>query len=255
MAAENPERIMFEEQFRQMECVDIPVQWRSSAKKMKFSIDATRKLSKCPQWAFNCSPYSDDCRFVAHISGWQISAPKGCDVWFVFQNMHSRKVHLTLTVKALGESGSSSKVVLGITQRVHSQNKYLLLKEAIISSGETVTIDVVHFFESSVLPIRFFPKISIVGDVVLENMKIGELPDDLAEAGVSVVEGTIKARSALPDPKKSAYPDCRLPFISKAIPSLAVPLVRKRFKLSRRDFRITKQCFLLHCATETRSVA
>ncbi len=56
---------------------------------------------------------------------------------------------------------------------------------------------------------RFVPMTAISGEVEFENLSIKKHPDALATAGMTVVEGTLTELSAIPDPKKSDYPDCR----------------------------------------------
>ena len=43
----------------------------------------------------------------------------------------------------------------------------------------------------------------------VKKLTLQERPDDLAKVGITVLEGTLKELSAIPDPKKSDYPDCR----------------------------------------------
>ncbi len=57
---------------------------------------------------------------------------------------------------------------------------------------------------------RFVPSFSVGGEIIFENLTVKKLPDNLADAGLTIVEGTLLELSTMPDPQKSDYPNCRM---------------------------------------------
>jgi len=104
------------------------------------------------------------------------------------------------------EAGSSH-VSIGIYQSGMINRGELIAKTVEINRGESVSCEVPLRFDYGVP--QFQTTLKISGDVILKALTVEELPDDLSMANITVLEGTLKEISAIPDPRKSDYPDCR----------------------------------------------
>jgi len=76
-----------------------------------------------------------------------------------------------------------------------------------IAKGETKTFKTTVRFEKDFAPFR--PMLVITGDVILERMVVAERPEQFSKMGLTLLEGTLKECSQIPDPAKSDYPNCR----------------------------------------------
>ena len=94
-------------------------------------------------------------------------------------------------------------IKLGIYDSGNAQNGYHVLKEETIAPGKEKNVQ----WETSIydLYLNVSPTISINGDAVLKDLSVYRL--DHPE--FTIVEGTVRERSALPDPETTDYPDCR----------------------------------------------
>ena len=101
----------------------------------------------------------------------------------------------------------SSRVAIGIIQQGLVNRGNLMRKEIQITPGGDVSFDIPLRFENGVPPFQIM--LSVSGNVILKKLTLKELPDELADSGITLVEGTLKELSQIPDPKKSDYPDCR----------------------------------------------
>ncbi len=197
-------RVIGEASFQTFLPLKVPPWGQKALQRKKIPETSLQRQEIAPRWNVDWGTWTADCRLAGSDSGWLVSGPQGLSVYGRLCFCRSRNVRFVLTVEGLEEP---ARIGLGSWQCGMIRQERRSLKEWEIPAGKTVTVEAEDRFDFGVAP--FWPVIQVNGKVRLKKLQIIALPDDPAEVGISVVEGVVKARSALPNPKKSDYPDCR----------------------------------------------
>lgn len=113
-------------------------------------------------------------------------------------------------------SCKKSKIAVGSFRYGTVQYGEFWDRDVVLTRGERVTVDVPVRFPLT--GVGFRGMFRVVGDVVFDKFEVyNGRKRELKKEGISVVEGVIVARSQLPDPAKSSYPDCRYTLHFKAM--------------------------------------
>ena len=168
-------------------------------------------IEKMPQdsdWTIDWNNYPDNCRFYVHDSKWGISA-EGLTVYSKTVYHPTCSLYLLkLEVAMPADAGpESSRVSAGVFHNGLIHPGRSLQKEIPMKRGECVSCDIPLIISPGLPTFRVMLEIS--GNVILKKMVLQASPNDPVQDGVTVIEGTLKEVSVLPDPLRSDYPDCR----------------------------------------------
>ena len=163
---------------------------------------------KPEKWSLLLNSVTIGCRMTKEENFWRITGGEGLTLRSpTIRERHSRKFQLSLTAEVPDECQAPTRLGIGVLPLGNLQKDKKILVRQKIRPGETAELNVPLFFERG-LP-RFRILLEITGDVILKEMTVTKLPDDLHDAGITLLEGTVTDCSAIPDPRKSDYPDCR----------------------------------------------
>ena len=166
------------------------------------------KMPKPKDWAVLWKDYPADCRLYESGSHWAVSTSGRLPIYHnTIINCISRNYLLKTEATADDAYTADSHVEICVERYGMLVNGISTLKELTVKRGESVSCDIPLRFDPGVPFFRVMLKIS--GNVILKKLILEEMPDDLVEAGITLVEGTLKELSQIPDPKKSDYADCR----------------------------------------------
>ena len=182
----------------------------AAAKLEKLGIDADKmRRRQIPRdWAFSYEKLAADGDFGPRDGHFHVLSARRCTLTGPLVNPESRKSFMRWTLSMPNDSREGrSKIELGIATSGLYTNSTRILQTVKLKPGERKTVTVAADFAGG-LP-SFRPLAKTTGDVTFEEVAILEAPDDLAAAGLTLVEGTLGACSEIPDPGKSDYPDCR----------------------------------------------
>ena len=194
--------------FQELSPIEVPPWGIKHLEKRGISPGTIAGMLKPDNWSISWIAFTPGCRLTKQDGHWRISGADGLILNQASISLtQTRRFHISLTVEAAEGKEQDAKVALIAVPygAMQSEKKYLIRQE--IASGKTVTLETPLFFERGTP--RFRISLEITGDVILKEMVLTELPDDLAQDGITLVEGTVKECSAIPDPRKSDYPDCR----------------------------------------------
>ena len=195
--------------FDQFVPIRVPSRAAKKLKKRQLDIAGLEKMPQVRDWSIRWESLSENCRFYAGDPHWRVVTSEKLSI-------HSTNICRALTrnyslkfeaASPADAESDQSAVAIGIEQYGGINRGDSILKEINIKRGEEISCDIPLRFDNGVPPFRIL--LTISGDVVLKKLALRALPDDLAGAGITVLEGTLKERSMLPDPRRSDYPDCR----------------------------------------------
>jgi hypothetical protein len=189
--------------------IKIPVWARSGLGKSRVDTAAVEKMLQACDWIIEWAKYPNMCRFYVRDSHWGISTPGELTISGRTRcRGSSRNWRISLEAEMPKDAGAiSSQVSVGIYRLGMIHHGELPLKKIGGERGGKISCVIPLRFDYGTPPFRMILKIS--GNVILKKLTLQELPDDLAKAEITVLEGTLKELSAIPDPQKSDYPDCR----------------------------------------------
>ena len=189
--------------------IKIPSWARPELGKRHVDITVIEKMPQANDWIIEWGKYPNTCRFYVRDSHWGIATSGELTISNRIRcRGSSRNWRISLEAEMPADAeATSSQVHVGIYRLGMIDHSQLPLKKIEIERGGKVACDIPLRFDHGTPPFRALLKIS--GNVILKKLTLQELPDDLAKAGITVLEGTLKELSALPDPKRSDYPDCR----------------------------------------------
>ena len=189
--------------------VKVPPAAIPGLKKRNIDITALERMPQPSDWDIVWKNYPDDCRLYAGKSNWGITTSGKLTISSkAFCRAPGRNLRIRLEAEMPADAQAvSSQVSVGINRYGMINRGDSILEKINIKRGEEIACDVPLRFDQGVPPFRLLLQIS--GGVILKKVTLQELPDDLAKADITVLEGTLKELSAIPDPKKSDYPDCR----------------------------------------------
>ena len=176
----------------------------------KRGIDADKlRQRQCPSgWEFAYGDLPSDVEFGKRDNGFFVGTEKRCKLFGPAVGPENRKYFIKWTIGVPKDArGKRSKVELGICQNGQCARGSKFLQTVKLKPGERKTAVIAIDFKDE-LP-DFRPLARVAGDVNFEEVVVMEGPDDLAATGLTLVEGTLEECSAIPDPKKSDYSDCR----------------------------------------------
>ena len=194
--------------FQELSPIEVPPWGIKHLEKRGISPGTIAGMLKPDNWSISWISFTPGCRLTEQNGHWRISGASGLVLNQVSVSLtRTRRFHISLTVEATAGREENSDVALAVIQygTLQSGKKNLVRQE--IASGKTATLETPLFFERGTP--RFRIMLEITGDVILKEMVLTELPDDLAQDGITLVEGTVEECSAIPNPRKSDYPDCR----------------------------------------------
>ena len=175
---------------------------------LKRNIDIS-EFEKMPQALFwHIGNYPRDCRFYLRNGKWGISAPENLSIYSNLCYPCSRNYLLKLDAEMPADAESeSSSISMGVYRYGLINGGGLICKKIKINRGSGVSCEAKVRLDHGI-PL-FQVMLTISGNVILKKFTLEELPDDLTNDNISVIEGMVVDRSPLPDPQKSDYPDCR----------------------------------------------
>ena len=178
--------------------------------KKRLNIADIEKMPRDKNWVINWGSFHSGSSFYVHDFHWGISAKKNLIIYCgdlpIIPATRNYLLHLEAEMSAKSESESSC-ITVGIFQHGLIHHGEAVQKELVLKRGENIKYDIPLLFDQGTPPFRVMLKIS--GDIIFKKMILVERPDDLTASNITIVEGTLKDVSVLPDPKKSDYPDCR----------------------------------------------
>ena len=194
--------------FQNLSPIEVPPWGVEHLKKRGLSPETVSGMLKPDNWSVSWSSFTPGCRLAEQNGHWRISGASGLVLNQVSVSLtRTRRFHISLTVEAADGERENPEISLGVIQYGTLQSGKKILVRQEIEAGETATMEAPLFFERGTP--RFRIMLEITGDVILKEMVLTELPDDLAQDGITLVEGTVEECSAIPTPRKSDYPDCR----------------------------------------------
>lgn len=159
-------------------------------------------------WDIDWNNNPDACRFYTKNFHFGISTPK---------EIILRSINYALP--------ASNKIILDFeasmpnnAQFEESHISIVFLRNGMLCFDKTVQKDVVlkpgdDILSSVILNCESTPllqiELKISGDIILKKLTLRELPEELPQTDITLLEGTIVDISSIPDPRKSDYPDCR----------------------------------------------
>ena len=176
--------------------------------KSGIDLDALKQQKTAKEWGIEYGSLPVDSQFGARDGHFFVSTTKQFTMYGPNVAPQSRKYVLQLKISMPKDSSfSQSKVNLGIHQYGLYTGGPAFTQAITIEKGEEKTFYVAVDFHKD-FPV-FRPMIQVSGDITFEYFCIGEGRDDIVKDGMTLLEGTLQECSAIPDPQKSDYPDCR----------------------------------------------
>ena len=170
--------------------------------------DAILKMPKPKDWTVLWKDYPADCRLYECGSHWAVSTSGRLPIYHnEIINCISRNYLLKIEATADDAYPADSHIEICVERYGMLVNGICTLKELTVKRKESVSFDIPMRFDPGVPFFRVVLKIS--GNVILKKLVLEEMPDDLVESGITLVEGTLKEISQIPNPQKSDYADCR----------------------------------------------
>ena len=172
----------------------------------------TRKIPNA--WSIDYSTIPQDAIFYKTAAGYNIISPQE-NIRFLFagQRIDGMRSSLLFELTFKNMSDKESEITLGIHDSGLIKNGYETLTTEKVKAKEEKTIEVeLSVFEQHT---NIAPTVSVKGSIRLSNLTVYRKDHD----SFTIVEGEIVERSALPDPKDTAYSDCRFTvhFVGNAI--------------------------------------
>ncbi|MDD4817419.1 MAG: hypothetical protein PHI85_05560 [Victivallaceae bacterium] len=167
------------------------------------------KIQSPADWLIEWASIPADCVTGERNGHFFASTGQTVTMYGPFVTPESREYLLELTVSVPEKSDApESRVSVGVYRYgLYSPGALREQQTENVAKGERKTVSTVVRFRDD-LP-GFRPMIRISGDITLESLTVTRLNDDLSHDGLTIVEGTLEECSAIPDPAKSDYPDCR----------------------------------------------
>lgn len=189
--------------FKRLFGVKLSEKQEQSLQEKGYDIHEFRNRLVPDSWTIDFSSVPSDIVFQKIDDGYNLFSPKDS---LLFQAPRFDSMGSSFFMDAVVKNNSDEKEC-DIEVGVHSSgalNKGLnLFKKYTIAPGKETSIQ----WEISVYDhySSFSPTISTKGNIVLKSFDVYRLNHD----DITIVQGTIKERSVLPDPKSTDYPDCR----------------------------------------------
>ncbi len=200
---------VFASKFDRLVPVKISAKEKTKLENRRINVAEVEKMSQPEKWNIHWGNFPADCRFYGRDSHWGVHANSELRLLSnaCFGRL-SRNYQLKFVAAMPADAqGSRSRVSVEVHGYGMMSSGRMFYRDAIVKRGESVSLEMPFQFANGVPNFRVLLKIQ--GDVILQELTVTELPDDLAQSGITVLEGTLTELSALPDPKKSDYPDCR----------------------------------------------
>jgi len=214
-AVSQDEIVLIKEDFKQLVPMHIRKEEIARMKSSGFPVENTQKMVHPENWFISTWGMPRDLTLTASNEGWHVSTEKTVLIFPPFIRNDFADFFLNMTICG-GMRPSTVSVSVAHVGMLYGGDERLLQKIE-IAAGEKRTVQLPIHFDFVNNSFRICFKIS--GDVSLQNMLLSGRFLDMSEKGFSCVEGTLEACSAIPDPKKSDYPDCRFTchFMGKCI--------------------------------------
>ncbi len=195
--------------FNRLVPLQVPAKMKPILESRQIKVADIEKAQVPADWLIAWGDYPADCRFYGRDDHFGVQTAQGVLIYnTVGCRRLSRNYNLNLELTMPADAAEqSSQVTVGIIQYGLIEPGRHYLKELTVKRGESAAWKVPVQIERGVPTFQVLLKIQ--GNVILQALTVTELPDDLAKSGITVLEGTLAELSALPDPKKSDYPDCR----------------------------------------------
>ncbi|MCQ2353023.1 MAG: hypothetical protein MJ033_06050 [Victivallaceae bacterium] len=199
------EQVLMQENFRKMIPLSIQERAIKKLKENHFPVENLKNMTQPQGWFINSVGMPHDLKMTSENGGWRIATSQKTEV--VSPSIKEMFSDFTVDVTLCVEDAPATVILSVLQYRFFNNAEVLKSQKETLRAGETKTIHLPIHFDLLNPGFRILFKIS--GDVTLKDFSVRGTPVDFTERGYTCVEGTIEACSAIPDPKKSDYPDCR----------------------------------------------
>lgn len=204
--------LVFSERFKRYKPIAFSKNEKTMISRKGYDLTTFRKKVLPEAWQLDYASIPSGADFQTSENGYKIESAGG-PIRFMCRHFNSMRNSFVFGLTVKNDSDSESEIILGVhNDAPFKYGHHTLVSEKIpAKTTKTVVANLSVFDQLS----RIAPTISVNGSATLVDFMMYRKDHD----DFTIVEGEIVARSALPAPKDTDYPDCRYTahFVGNAI--------------------------------------